>query len=247
MTEKTNAGTKQDQDAEMLFARYESPVGPLLLVGSYQCEGDRCALALSGIYFADAPHAERAIPAGAREHRGAFGFVIKQLVEYFEGERDVFSVALAPVGTPFQRAVWQALRAIPYGKTATYADIAASIGRPKAVRAVGAANGRNPLSIVVPCHRVIGRDGTLTGYAGGLAQKQKLLALEKRQAGLRLSRRPVRRVQGATDQRPKRDHRRIAGGALVVAEVHRQRVRRNRSAQAAHAESGAEGCEQRQR
>jgi methylated-DNA-[protein]-cysteine S-methyltransferase len=106
--------------------------------------------------------------------------VREQLDAYFAGERRAFALKLAPRGTEFQQRVWQALSAIPYGETTTYAAIARTIGQPNAVRAVGAANGRNPISIVVPCHRVIGQDGTLTGYAGGLPSKQRLLALEAR-------------------------------------------------------------------
>jgi methylated-DNA-[protein]-cysteine S-methyltransferase len=101
-----------------------------------------------------------------------------QLDDYFDGKRKSFELRLAPRGTAFQRRVWQELATIPYGATTTYAAIARSIGKPLAVRAVGAANGKNPLSIVVPCHRVIGKNGTLTGYAGGLASKRRLLELE---------------------------------------------------------------------
>ena len=101
-----------------------------------------------------------------------------QLEEYFAGRRRTFSVALAPVGTPFQQQVWQELRAIPFGETRSYGELARRIGRPTAMRAVGAANGRNPLSIIVPCHRVIGTSGKLTGFAGGLAAKATLLRLE---------------------------------------------------------------------
>ena len=104
-------------------------------------------------------------------------------MEYFAGARRVFTVPLAPAGTPFQRLVWDALREIPYGATATYGEIAARIGRPGAARAVGSANHHNPLSIFVPCHRVLGANGALTGYAGGLEAKRKLLAIE----GVRLS------------------------------------------------------------
>lgn len=107
---------------------------------------------------------------------------LAQLAEWFAGERMAFDLPLAPAGTAFQRTVWQVLLGIPYGATASYADIARRIGRPTAVRAVGAANGRNPIAIIVPCHRVIGADGTLTGYAGGLERKGALLALEARQA-----------------------------------------------------------------
>ena len=102
----------------------------------------------------------------------------RQLTGYFTGTRLGFDLPLAPAGTPFQRAVWEALAAIPYGELRSYRDIARAIGRPAAVRAVGAANGRNPLPIVVPCHRVVGSDGSLTGFAGGLGIKRKLLELE---------------------------------------------------------------------
>jgi len=101
-----------------------------------------------------------------------------QLNEYFRGERDSFDLPLAPQGTPFQQAVWDALADIPYGELRSYRDIAETIGNTAAVRAVGAANGRNPLPIVVPCHRVIGSDGSLTGFAGGLPAKTLLLQLE---------------------------------------------------------------------
>jgi methylated-DNA-[protein]-cysteine S-methyltransferase len=103
-----------------------------------------------------------------------------QLAEYFAGTRTAFDLPLAPRGTAFQRAVWDALLIIPYGETRSYGALAAQIGRPSAARAVGAANGRNPLSIVVPCHRVIGSAGALTGFAGGLPAKERLLALERR-------------------------------------------------------------------
>jgi methylated-DNA-[protein]-cysteine S-methyltransferase len=101
-----------------------------------------------------------------------------QLAEYFRGDRRRFDLPLAPRGTDFQREVWRALADIPYGETRSYSEIARAIGRPRAVRAVGAANGRNPLPIVVPCHRVIGSDGSLTGFAGGLSAKTCLLELE---------------------------------------------------------------------
>ncbi|MGO2012655.1 methylated-DNA--[protein]-cysteine S-methyltransferase [Pseudoalteromonas sp. AOP31-A2-14] len=103
---------------------------------------------------------------------------VKQLSEYFVGTRQVFSITLATQGTPFQHAVWQALLSVPFGITKTYGDIATSLSNPKAVRAVGAANGKNPISIIVPCHRIIGADGKLTGYAGGLERKHWLLEHE---------------------------------------------------------------------
>lgn len=102
----------------------------------------------------------------------------RQLQDYFAGKRTSFSVKLDASGTPFQKQVWAALRTIPFGETRSYGDIARQINNPKAVRAVGAANGRNPISIIVPCHRVIGSQGTLTGFAGGLETKARLLALE---------------------------------------------------------------------
>ena len=108
----------------------------------------------------------------------------RQLAEYFAGRRRDFDLPLVPAGTDFQLAVWRALGDIPFGATTSYGDVARRIGRPRAVRAVGAANGANPLSIVVPCHRVVGRDGRLTGYGGGLPAKQRLLKLE----GVALSR-----------------------------------------------------------
>ncbi|MBX3209698.1 MAG: methylated-DNA--[protein]-cysteine S-methyltransferase [Labilithrix sp.] len=158
------------------FARVASPLGRLVLVGDVSPDG----LELRGIYFEGAPHAAGAIPADALEDAEAFTRVTEQLAAYFDGARTSFDVTLAPRGTAFQSAVWRALAAIPYGETTTYAAIARSIGRPRAVRAVGAANGKNPLSIVVPCHRVIGKDGTLAGYAGGIENKRRLLELESR-------------------------------------------------------------------
>lgn len=108
----------------------------------------------------------------------------RQLGEYFAGEREAFDLPLSFVGTAFQRQVWEALLSIPFGETRSYAQIAAQVGNPAAVRAVGAANGRNPISIIAPCHRVIGSAGTLTGFAGGLEAKRYLLNLEARQGAL---------------------------------------------------------------
>jgi methylated-DNA-[protein]-cysteine S-methyltransferase len=103
----------------------------------------------------------------------------RQLEEYFDRRRTTFDLPLAPVGTPFRQAVWAALRTIPYGETASYGEIADQLGQPGAARAVGAANGRNPIGIVIPCHRVVGASGGLTGYGGGLERKRFLLALEQ--------------------------------------------------------------------
>lgn len=103
-----------------------------------------------------------------------------QLKAYFNGELQQFNLPLAPEGTPFQQSVWQALRTIPYGTVTSYRWVAEQIGNPKAVRAVGGANGKNPLPVIIPCHRVIGSNGTLTGFGGGLDVKQRLIDLEKR-------------------------------------------------------------------
>jgi methylated-DNA-[protein]-cysteine S-methyltransferase len=104
--------------------------------------------------------------------------VLRQLAEYFAGDRTDFDIKLAPRGTPFQLDVWRTLQRIPYGETRSYADIARSIGRPTATRAVGAANGANPIPIIIPCHRVIGSNGSLTGFGGGMGVKRRLLDLE---------------------------------------------------------------------
>ncbi len=147
-----------------------SPIGELALCAS--AEG------LVAIRFpGEAALGEPAPPGHPLLARAA-----RELAEWFRGERRAFTLPLAPAGTPFQRAVWTALDALPYGTTCSYAELARRIGRPGAARAVGAANGANPLPIVVPCHRVIGAGGALTGYAGGLAAKRWLLEHERRNA-----------------------------------------------------------------
>jgi methylated-DNA-[protein]-cysteine S-methyltransferase len=171
---KKHDSGQSNESHELCFTRMGSPIGVLLLVGERRGKN----LALRGIYFEGAAHAENVIPRGACEDGEVFADIAEQLRGYFDGTRRTFDIELAPHGTEFQRDVWRALAAIPYGATTTYAAIAHAIGRPRAVRAVGAANGRNPLSIVVPCHRVIGQDGTLTGYAGGMDVKRRLLDLE---------------------------------------------------------------------
>ena len=113
-----------------------------------------------------------------KKQPGFFDSVKAQLKAYFKGELKVFDILLAPVGTPFQLKVWQALSSIPYGELVSYKTIAEAIGNPKAVRAVGGANGKNPIPIIVPCHRVIGSDGSLTGFGGGLETKKRLIDLE---------------------------------------------------------------------
>ena len=117
------------------------------------------------------------------ENAALFAEAARQLGDYFAGKRHSFDLPLAPSGTPFQRDVLAALQQIPYGETRSYGELAKAVGRPKASRAVGAANGRNPLPIVIPCHRAIGSDGSLTGFGGGLATKRFLLDLERRHAG----------------------------------------------------------------
>ena len=148
-----------------------SPVGPLLLAA------DHTGLRL--IEFDDPRHPIRRDSDWQRADDDAvLRETCAQLDDYFTGPRRTFDLPLAPRGTAFQLDVWQELRAIPYGETISYAQLATRIGKPSAMRAVGAANGRNPLPIVVPCHRVIGTDGALTGFGGGLPTKQFLLKLE---------------------------------------------------------------------
>lgn len=153
----------------MQYCYLNTPIGKLLLAG----EDD----ALVCIAFPQGKMQRKPDPDW-KLTKDAFPEARKQLGEYFEGKRRTFDLKLAPSGTPFQQQVLNALRKIPYGKTVSYADIARQIGRPGAARAVGAANGRNPLPIVIPCHRVIGSKGALTGFGGGIETKKALLALE---------------------------------------------------------------------
>jgi len=150
-----------------------SPLGPLLLTG----DGE----GLTGLYTDQ--HGRLPTELGPRVDE-EFGEARTQLDEYFAGERDDFDLPLHAPGTAFQRAVWQALRQIRYGSTMTYRQVAEQVGNPKAVRAVGSANSRNPISIIVPCHRVVGSDGKLVGYAGGFSAKRWLLDHEQATAGL---------------------------------------------------------------
>ncbi|MEO6022182.1 MAG: methylated-DNA--[protein]-cysteine S-methyltransferase [Burkholderiales bacterium] len=153
------------------FDFHDSPLGQILLVAN--------DVALTGLHFVG----EKYYPVIAadwqqRSDARMIAQTRAQLDEYFAGKRKHFDLALDPAGTPFQRDVWQALRMIPYGVTTNYGALAQRLGKPRASRAVGAANGRNPISIVIPCHRVIGANGDLTGYAGGMARKESLLRLE---------------------------------------------------------------------
>jgi len=153
----------------------DSPIGALTLLA---VDG-----VLRGLYMHDNDRTP-AIVAGATPDARPFAAVLEQLDAYFRGELTRFDVPLALHGTAFQRAVWAALLDIPYGATTSYGALAARIGKPAASRAVGLANGRNPISLIVPCHRVIGANGRLVGYGGGLARKQQLLALEQGTAPL---------------------------------------------------------------
>jgi methylated-DNA-[protein]-cysteine S-methyltransferase len=154
----------------MLYCTVDSPIGELLLAG------DGKALRLLHMQAGDR-HRIRAQPGWTRSE-GQFAPAKAQLEEYFEGRRRRFDLPLEPDGSPFELAVWRALVDIPYGETVSYGEIAARIGRPGAARAVGVANARNPIAVIVPCHRVIGADGSLTGYGGGLERKRLLLDLE---------------------------------------------------------------------
>lgn len=152
------------------YATFESPIGELLLTGT---DGELQELLLAGDARCDARKRELI------EDRSAFAATIAQLTEYFDGRRTGFELDLAPAGTDFQRAVWSALSEIPFGETRSYGQIAAAVGRPKAARAVGMANNRNPISVIVPCHRVVGASGAMVGYGGGIERKVWLLDHER--------------------------------------------------------------------
>jgi methylated-DNA-[protein]-cysteine S-methyltransferase len=161
--------------AARVYTTLDSPIGELLLLGDGHV--------LHGLYM---QHGRRPIEIGPAWERAAEPFVAvqAQLREYFAGERTTFEVPLALDGSSFERRVWSALQQIPYGETISYGQLARGIGQPAAARAVGLANGRNPVAVIVPCHRVIGANGTLTGYGGGLERKRLLLELENGQGRL---------------------------------------------------------------
>lgn len=154
----------------MFYTYLSTPIGRLLLAGDQQ--------SLNIIGFPQGS-GQRTPKTQWREDNTPFTEAIRQLQAYFAGELIEFELSLQPQGTAFQQEVWQALQDIPYGTTVSYGELAKTIGKPKAVRAVGAANGANPLPIVIPCHRVIGSNGKLTGFGGGLDTKAKLLGLEQ--------------------------------------------------------------------
>ena len=155
----------------MISALHDSPVGPLTLVSNGR--------ALTHLEFEGARHPAPDAPRGADK---ILDKARRELDAYFAGKLRAFTVPVAPKGTPFQERVWAALLTIPYGKTRSYGEQAAAIGSPNASRAVGLANGRNPIAIIIPCHRVIGANGSLTGYGGGMARKKLLLDLEQGEA-----------------------------------------------------------------
>ncbi|MCR8575991.1 methylated-DNA--[protein]-cysteine S-methyltransferase [Streptomyces sp. Isolate_219] len=155
-----------------------TPMGPLTLVAAGE--------ALSGLYMTDQRHRPPQETFGdpADPDEPPFAETVTQLQAYFRGELTTFDLPLALRGTPFQRRVWAALCTIPYGETVSYGQLAERLGAPSASRAVGLANGRNPVGIIVPCHRVVGANGSLTGYGGGLDRKRRLLAFERTEDGL---------------------------------------------------------------
>ena len=163
-----------------VHATMPSPTGDLTLIASGN--------GLVAILWERSNGRHDALDRGTRDDTHPLLLAAKrQLAEYFAGARTAFDLTLDPAGTPFQREVWRALEAIPFGETRSYADVARAVGRPTAFRAVGAANGQNPLPIVVPCHRVIGAGGALTGFGGGMANKRLLLDLERRDPRLPLA------------------------------------------------------------
>jgi len=153
------------------YGLWESPLGSMVLAA----DGD----ALVGAWFEGQRHVPRIDASWRRRPESpVLRRAAIELAEYFAGNRMRFDLPLAPAGTPFQHAVWSAIATVPIGRTITYAELAVRAGRPSSVRAAGAATGRNPLSILIPCHRIVGADGALTGYAGGLDRKRALLVLE---------------------------------------------------------------------
>lgn len=156
--------------SRVYYHRHPSPIGELLLIS----DGG----VLTGLAMEESNHPIRPGESWLLDE-GPFHDATAQLDEYFAGERADFDLPVALRGTPFQMRVWEALREIPYGETRSYQEIAQRVDSPRAVRAVGGANGRNPVAIVIPCHRVIGADGSLTGYGGGLWRKEFLMNLER--------------------------------------------------------------------
>jgi methylated-DNA-[protein]-cysteine S-methyltransferase len=162
-----------------MWTEVPSPIGPIRLTA----RGD----ALTGVFMLKHKYGPAGFPDAEREESALLAEASRQLAAYFAGELRDFDLPLAPDGSDFQRQVWDALRQIPFGETTSYMAIAKRIGDARHVRAVGTANGRNPISIIIPCHRVVGSDGSLVGYGGGLDRKRWLLDHEIRVAGVVLS------------------------------------------------------------
>jgi len=155
----------------MHYDYFDTARGRMLLVASER--------GLAGVYFVGQKHYPK-LGEGWKRDRKGLSQAKRELAEYFAGKRTRFSVPLDPQGTPFQRAVWREIAKVGFGKTITYAELARRAGFPGSARAAGAATGRNPLGVIVPCHRIVGSNGSLTGYAGGLGRKKAFLALEAR-------------------------------------------------------------------
>jgi methylated-DNA-[protein]-cysteine S-methyltransferase len=153
------------------YARYPSPLGEVIVIAN--------DAGIWSVDFVDAKYARRIDPEWIEDPQSSpLRECIRQLAEYFAGKRRDFDLPLAPRGTPFQERVWNEIARVPYGKTISYGELAKRAGAPGQARAAGAATGRNPVGVVIPCHRIVGADGSLTGYAGGLDRKQRLLELE---------------------------------------------------------------------
>lgn len=174
----SSAQRPQSEAAVLRHTRVDSPVGILTLVGFRTPEPEGAELALEAVWFDSDRHRDEEHEIGERDDV-LFELAREQLERYFSGQLHHFDLMLQPRGTEFEKQVWMLLREIPYGQTRSYGQLATQLGDAHLSRAVGAANGRNPLSIIVPCHRVVGADGSLTGYAGGLDRKRLLLDLER--------------------------------------------------------------------
>jgi methylated-DNA-[protein]-cysteine S-methyltransferase len=185
--------------SRLAYTSLDSPIGELLLVGDRE--------SLHGLYMQEGRKPVR-IATAWRPAAEPFSAVRAQLRQYFAGERAQFELSLTLKGSAFERRVWRALQQIPYGDTASYGEIARRVGSPTAARAVGLANGRNPIAVIVPCHRVIGSDGGLTGYGGGLERKRVLLELERGQVPL------LRGCRRGLGERMRHDRAQLAGDAV---------------------------------
>ena len=200
--------------------RMRSPLGEILLVADAE-------QAICGLYL----ERQKYFPVGMEAWREApdmrvLNDAVLQLRDYFAGRRTTFELRLAPQGTPFQRQVWSAIAGVSFGKTISYAELARRCDRPSAARAVGAATGRNPITIVIPCHRITGSNGALTGYAGGLERKRMLLDLERRAGRTRFAtRRSARRIRACSQGVPGADFTELRDTSLAQAGTRKRRAR----------------------